>query len=80
MRFPLDQHCSPQPAPASQAGQPLAGDREADICYRALAQLACSSMRRKITALEEVNPERRKRAHIHQLEALGGKVTLEPAA
>jgi transposase len=27
-----------------------------------------------------VNPERRKRAHIHQLEALGYKVTLEPAA
>lgn len=26
------------------------------------------------------NPERRKRAHIHQLEALGCKVTLEPAA
>lgn len=26
------------------------------------------------------NPERRKRAHIHQLEALGYKVTLEPAA
>ncbi|HUA30921.1 MAG TPA: IS110 family transposase [Streptosporangiaceae bacterium] len=27
-----------------------------------------------------LNPERRKRAHIHQLEALGYKVTLEPAA
>jgi transposase len=27
-----------------------------------------------------INPERRKRAHIHQLEALGYKVTLEPAA
>ena len=27
-----------------------------------------------------VNPERRKRAHIHQLETLGYKVTLEPAA
>jgi len=26
------------------------------------------------------NPERRKRAHVHQLEALGYKVTLEPAA
>ena len=27
-----------------------------------------------------INPERRKRAHVHQLEALGCKVTLEPAA
>ena len=27
-----------------------------------------------------INPERRKRAHVHQLEALGYKVTLEPAA
>jgi transposase len=27
-----------------------------------------------------INPERRKRAHLHQLEALGCKVTLEPAA
>jgi transposase len=27
-----------------------------------------------------INPERRKRAHIHQLEALGYKVTVEPAA
>ena len=27
-----------------------------------------------------INPERRKRAHIRQLEALGYKVTLEPAA
>ena len=27
-----------------------------------------------------IDPERRKRAHIHQLEALGYKVTLEPAA
>jgi transposase len=27
-----------------------------------------------------INPEQRKRAHIHQLEALGYKVTLEPAA
>jgi transposase len=27
-----------------------------------------------------INPERRKRNHIHQLEALGYKVTLEPAA
>ena len=27
-----------------------------------------------------INPERRKRTHIHQLEALGYKVTLEPAA
>ena len=27
-----------------------------------------------------INPERRKQAHIHQLEALGYKVTLEPAA
>jgi hypothetical protein len=27
-----------------------------------------------------INPERRKRAHIHQLEALGYTVTLEPAA
>jgi transposase len=29
---------------------------------------------------QRINPERRKRAHIHQLEALGYKVTLEPAA
>jgi transposase len=29
---------------------------------------------------QRLNPERRKRAHIHQLEALGYKVTLEPAA
>jgi transposase len=29
---------------------------------------------------KRLNPERRKRAHIHQLEALGYKVTLEPAA
>lgn len=29
---------------------------------------------------KRINPERRKRAHIHQLEALGYKVTLEPAA
>ncbi len=28
----------------------------------------------------EINPERRKRNHIRQLEALGYKVTLEPAA
>ena len=27
-----------------------------------------------------INPERRKRTHVHQLEALGYKVTLEPAA
>jgi transposase len=27
-----------------------------------------------------INPERRKRNHIRQLEALGYKVTLEPAA
>jgi transposase len=27
-----------------------------------------------------INPERRKRDHIRQLEALGYKVTLEPAA
>jgi transposase len=27
-----------------------------------------------------INPERRKQAHIHQLEALGYKVTVEPAA
>jgi transposase len=27
-----------------------------------------------------LDPERRKRAHIHQLEALGYKVTIEPAA
>jgi hypothetical protein len=27
-----------------------------------------------------LNPERRKRVHIHQLEAMGYKVTLEPAA
>jgi transposase len=29
---------------------------------------------------QRINPERRKRAHIHQLEALGYKVTIEPAA
>lgn len=29
---------------------------------------------------QRINPEHRKRAHIHQLEALGYKVTLEPAA
>jgi transposase len=29
---------------------------------------------------KRINPERKKRAHIHQLEALGYKVTLEPAA
>ena len=29
---------------------------------------------------QRINAERRKRAHIHQLEALGYKVTLEPAA
>jgi transposase len=29
---------------------------------------------------QRITPERRKRAHIHQLEALGYKVTLEPAA
>lgn len=29
---------------------------------------------------KRINPDRRKRAHIHQLEALGYKVTLEPAA
>ena len=29
---------------------------------------------------QRINPDRRKRAHIHQLEALGYKVTLEPAA
>ncbi len=29
---------------------------------------------------QRINPERRKRAHIHQLEALGYTVTLEPAA
>jgi transposase len=29
---------------------------------------------------QRIDPERRKRAHIHQLEALGYKVTLEPAA
>jgi transposase len=29
---------------------------------------------------KRTNPERKKRAHIHQLEALGYKVTLEPAA
>jgi len=29
---------------------------------------------------KRTNPERRKRAHIHQLEALGYKVTVEPAA
>lgn len=27
-----------------------------------------------------INPERRKRNHIHQLEAMGYKVTVEPAA
>jgi transposase len=29
---------------------------------------------------KRINPERRKQAHIHQLEALGYKVTIEPAA
>jgi len=29
---------------------------------------------------KHIDPERRKRAHIHQLEALGYKVTIEPAA
>jgi transposase len=29
---------------------------------------------------QRIHPERRKRAHLHQLEALGCKVTLEPAA
>jgi transposase len=29
---------------------------------------------------QRINPERRKRTHVHQLEALGYKVTLEPAA
>jgi hypothetical protein len=29
---------------------------------------------------QHIDPERRKRAHIHQLEALGYKVTLEPTA
>ena len=29
---------------------------------------------------KRINPERKKHAHIHQLEALGYKVTLEPAA
>lgn len=29
---------------------------------------------------QRISPERRKRAHVHQLEALGNKVTLEPAA
>ena len=29
---------------------------------------------------QRINPERRKRAHVHQLEALGYKVTLKPAA
>lgn len=29
---------------------------------------------------KRIDPERRKRAHIHQLEALGYKVTIEPAA
>jgi transposase len=29
---------------------------------------------------KRINPERKKQAHIHQLEALGYKVTLEPAA
>jgi transposase len=29
---------------------------------------------------KRINPERKKRAHIHQLEALGYKVTVEPAA
>jgi hypothetical protein len=29
---------------------------------------------------KRINPERKKRAHIHQLEALGYKVTIEPAA
>ncbi len=27
-----------------------------------------------------IDPERKKRAHIHQLEAIGFKVTLQPAA
>ncbi|MFI7503329.1 hypothetical protein ACIBVL_33635 [Streptomyces sp. NPDC049687] len=27
-----------------------------------------------------IDPERRKRSHVHQLEALGYKVSLEPAA
>ena len=29
---------------------------------------------------KRIDPERRKRAHIHQLEALGYNVTIEPAA
>jgi transposase len=29
---------------------------------------------------KRINPERKKQAHIHQLEALGYKVTIEPAA
>ena len=29
---------------------------------------------------KRINPERKKRAHVRQLEALGFKVTLEPAA
>ncbi len=29
---------------------------------------------------KRIDPERRKRAHVHQLEALGCKVTVEPAA
>jgi hypothetical protein len=29
---------------------------------------------------QRINPERKKCAHIHQLEALGYKVTLEPVA
>jgi transposase len=29
---------------------------------------------------QRIDPERRKRGHVHQLEALGYKVTLEPAA
>jgi hypothetical protein len=29
---------------------------------------------------KRINPERKKRTHIHQLEALGYKVTLEPVA
>ena len=32
------------------------------------------------TSTQRISPERRKRAHIRQLEALGYKVTLEPAA
>ena len=29
---------------------------------------------------QRIDPERRKRAHIHQLEALGYTVTIQPAA